>query len=548
MSLNPNNPNYGAPSVRSEGVVRVLMDKYTQAENRASFWSTHWENIRKLVRPNTKDFWGNSTKGNQRHDEIYDGSAPWALEQLTAGLHSNLVSPAERWFQLGVVEAPLEKLPRDLVIYLEQLSDYLYHFYSRPESNHTAAMHETFSDVGGFGTAVTFMYFNKFSRTPVFRSYPLACCMIDENYDGEVDTVHRSIIRTKRQILQNFPQAILSDKIAKAKDDEEFTVIHSVFPAAEYDPTSPFSFPYRSYYWLKDDRHVLSEGGFRYFPYLVPRWVKVAGEIYGRSPAMSCLPDIRLLNIMMKELIMSAQLSNRPPIILDEDGFTLPVSYKPGSMIIRAPGTQDPVQLQAGNNFNITLEIMDQKREHIARSFYVDWLLRPKKKERQTTVEIMDDRDEMLRQLSPMLGRMEKELLGPMIRNTLQLLSENRMLPPAPESAQGYTMDIKYISPAAESQVSSKAVNLQRFLQDFIPLMQADPTVIDTVDIGDVAQQFASYRRVSKTAIRDPKQVEQIREQRAQQEQQQLATEQMGGMASALKDVATAQEKGLGVV
>jgi hypothetical protein len=42
--------------------------------------------------------------------------------------------------------------------------------------------------------------------------------------------------------------------------------------------------PVASIYIERKTKHVLQNGGFEEFPYAVPRWYKVAGEKYGRSP------------------------------------------------------------------------------------------------------------------------------------------------------------------------------------------------------------------------------------------------------------------------
>jgi hypothetical protein len=125
------------------------------------------------------------------------------------------------------------------------------------------------------------------------------------------------------------------------------------------------------------------------------------------------------------------------------------------------------------------------------------------------------------------------------------MLNKIGILPQPPASIEKYTPQIQYISPAAEAQVSSKSVNLQRFIQDVVPLLNVDPTLADTIDFGDVARQFSDYRRVSKSAIRPKEEVDAMRKQRAEAEQQQQQSETMSSAASSLKDVATAQEKGM---
>ena len=47
-----------------------------------------------------------------------------------------------------------------------------------------------------------------------------------------------------------------------------------------------------------EGRTLISESGFESFPYMVSRYVTAPREVYGRSPAMLALPDIKMINEM----------------------------------------------------------------------------------------------------------------------------------------------------------------------------------------------------------------------------------------------------------
>lgn len=60
---------------------------------------------------------------------------------------------------------------------------------------------------------------------------------------------------------------------------------------------------------------MISESGFQEFPYIVPRFLKATGETMGRSPAMTALPDVKMLNLMSKTIIQAAQKQIDPPFL-----------------------------------------------------------------------------------------------------------------------------------------------------------------------------------------------------------------------------------------
>jgi hypothetical protein len=529
-------------------LVRELGERYADLKRRRSTWDDQYDEIQRFVRPNVPTFRGQDlTKGKRRHDEVYDGTAAWSLEQFAAGLSSYLTSSTDRWFTLGFEGIPNHELPFELVRYLEQVSDIIYHVYALSDSSHAPAMHETYLDIGGFGTAVLFQRQGK--KVPIqFRSFPLSDCFVDENGDGLIDVNFRRLMMTTRQLIQAFPKSAGEEKVAKAKDHEMWEVVHACFPRTDREPKSlgPRGKKYASVYFCPTLDQPLEEGGSDEFLYHIPRWTKLSGEIYGRSPCMSVLPDVKMLNQMKKEIIFSAQLANRPPIVFDDDSMLYPVKgIVPGTILYKQPGAERPEPLMSGAQPQFAYELVAETREHIRRALYIDFLLRPKKNERQTTVEIMDDRSEMLRQMSPMLGRLQVELLNPMVERSYLILDRMGMLPQAPAVAQefiGVPLEVAYISPAAKAQFGTKVAAMSQFTQDLAQLAQFDPSVMQILDSPAYVGELARLRDVSPKVIKDPKKLKAMQEAQAQQAQAQQAMEAAPAMSGAIKDIAQARQ------
>ena len=109
--------------------INALIDRYGRMKTFRSQWEQHWQEIRNLVRTNTNDFGGVSSRGSKRSENIYDGTAPWSLEQFGAGLHSHLTNPASRWFNLEFqgMDATQDE---EALLWLELVSDLIYSEYS----------------------------------------------------------------------------------------------------------------------------------------------------------------------------------------------------------------------------------------------------------------------------------------------------------------------------------------------------------------------------------------------------------------------------------
>lgn len=522
-----------------------IMKLFARLDSKRTIWHAHWQDLKDLVRPVTSHFAMDNTRGQLNNNKIFDGTAVWANEQFAAALHSFLTSPSTRWFTLGLLGVSPDEMDGGSRAWLEFVSDLIFAEYSHPAVNFNPTIHESYLDIGSFGTAVLYQTYDRGRGHLVFRAFPLADCHINEDKDGFVDTVYRTVKWSTRQLEQRFGADNLPPLINKEKEkrqDKDWTIIHAVFPRVDRD-TKKFTktnMPVASMWICKETKEVIENSGFEEFPYHAPRWTKLAGEIYGRSPGMNCLPDIKMINQMMKTTIKAAQKVVDPPLLAPDDGFILPLKTSPGSILWHEPGADEIKPLETKAKINLSFDMMSQSREQISRCFFLDMILRGKKKERQTTVEIMDDRNEMLRQMAPMLGRLQAELLGPMLKRSFNLLARAGRIPLAPLSLQGGQLDIVYISPAAMAQEGSKAQAIQVFLEDLTTVAQFAPDVLDVVDSDQVAVQLSELRGVTRKILRDQVEVDQIREDRQSQEQTQLQVEGAKDAASAMKDMATA--------
>lgn len=533
-------------------LVKSLTERFADMKTWRSVWDSHFDEIQALVRPHTRTFnsgLGGMLRGDRRHDRIFDGTAAWSLEQFAAGLSSYLTSAGERWFSIGFRGLPTSDLPHEIKEWMEVVSDIIYHIYSLPETNHTSALHETYLDIGAFGTSVLLQEESTTADSPVlFTAWPLADCWVTENSRGIIDVCFRRYFPTTRTLIQQFPQIADTDQVTKSKMDKTWECVHAVFPRSERIPEAKDSRnkKFASVYFCEEFPDVLSESGFDEFPYHAPRWAKLSGEMYGRSPAMSVLPDIKMLNQMVKEIIFSAQLSNRPPFIFDDDAMLHPVkSIVPGSILYKQQGAATPEPLMSGSQPMLSLEMVNELRDAVRRAFFIDFLLRPKKKERQTTVEIMDDRNEMLRQMGPMIARLQSELLGPMIKRTVNIAKRMNLLPdmpPLPDELRDYPLDIVYTSPAAKAQYGSKVGAITQYIQDVGVLAQFDPSVLQMINMPELMSELAKMRDVTVRVIKDPKTLKREQEAAQQQQQMQQMMEAAPQVTGAIKDVAQARQ------
>lgn len=521
---------------------KELLDRHGDLVRRRDPYDGVYQEIKELIRPDTTDFYGGSSRPGDSRRRQFDSTASWALDQLAAGLHSHLSSPVDLWFMLGVTGTPYAELDFDAKNWLSYTTDVIYSHYSNPFASFNPVYHECYMDVGAFGTANIYQWLDPKTRTLMFRAYPLSDCWVDENDDGIVDTMHRACKYSVRQVEQEFGQ--LTEKLRKMKPSDQVTVIHEVRPRTDRDvsSSSPTNKRFASLYVCKDTTETLRVSGYDWFPYHVPRWAKLAGEVYGRSPGLSVLPDVRMVNAMRKTIIVAAQKMVDPPLMVEDDGYMLPVRTQPGGINFRRPGAEPILPLPTAQRLEVGVDQIEQSREMIRRGFYVDWLVRPMKKERQTAQEIMDDRNQMLSMLGPVVGRLQAELLGPTIKLSFNLLNRAGMLPPVPASLEGAQLEINYVSPAAKAQTLTRGQGMMAYLQQVTQLLPVMPGLIYSIDEDAVNSELQDLTDAPRRILLDPE--EATRRRAAAEEQQSLmaAAEAAPGVAKATKDMAQARE------
>jgi hypothetical protein len=526
----------------------ALIDLFHQMKSARAPFEKNWQDIKDMIRPGAGAFQRHSAPGADQANAIYDSTAPKACGQFASAIHGYLVNPTDRWLSLGVAGVPDEQLSDEALDWLEHAAEVIYSNYQVEESNFTTSMHENFLDIGAFGNGCVYQDWDYENGHLLFKHFTLAEVFIKLNYRGRVDTVAKACKYTVRQIEQEFkgpfPPGLADEmRISDKRPDKEFTIVHIVMPRKDRNPGIPnkTNKPWASYHLCEDTKELIEEGGYDSFPYTFGRWMVMSPEIYGRGPAIDMLPDIRVLNKYEFILLKCGMKLADPPLQIESDAFNLPIPTEPGSTIIREQGSQPAEPLISGENLPISMEQAEQKRMSIREGFYSDWIRMDKENVEMTAYEVQDRRGEKFRMMTPLLGRITSEQLGPTIARSYSLLVEYGRIKPPPEELQNRKLKVVYIGPAAKAQEEIRAMNNSRLVQDLAPIAQVDPTVMDVIDTDEFARDMARSRSVSRKILRSPDEVKAIREQRAQAQMMQQAAAAAEPISKAVKNVADAQ-------
>mgnify|MGYP003650228810 CR=1 FL=1 len=527
-----------------------IKKRLNQMEGSRGTWEDHWQEILDYVMPRKADIVFTRTKGQKRTEILFDSTAITASNLLAASLQGTLTSPSMQWFYLKVRNEEFNE-NREVQLWLEDSAKRMYNVFN--ESNFNTEVHEMYLDLVSIGTGALFVEEGSggFEKDSVhFNTMHIAEYYIQENVSGYVDTLYRKYKLSARQAIQEFGEKNVGEKVlqaAKDKPDKEFNFIHAVEPLEDYERAlgkGATKLPFHSCHVCEEDKMVVRAGGYNEFPYLVPRWSKATGEIFGRSPSYNALPDIKTLNKAVEIGLKAWAKAIDPPLLVQDDGVIGKVRMTPGGItVVRSDAAIKPLQI--ASNWQVTDLKENQLRTAIRQAYYSDQL-QLQDGPQMTATEVQVRYELMQRLLGPTLGRFQSEFLNPLIERVFGLMFRADAFLPAPENIKGQSINIEYVGPLARSQRMEEATAVERLYQLAMQVVQVDPNVMDIIDHDEAIRMRANLLGVPKSILRGREEVDEIREAKAQQaamQQQMMQQQQMAEVGQKQASIASEMAK-----
>jgi hypothetical protein len=252
-------------------------------------------------------------------------------------------------------------------------------------------------------------------------------------------------------------------------------------------------------------------------PWVVSRYMKVAGEIYGRGPLITALPDIKTLNKTLELLLKNASLAIAGVYTAADDGVLNPATVRilPGAIIpvARNGGPQGPslTPLPKAADFNVSQIVINDLRANIKR-ILLDESLPPDNMSARSATEVVERMKELSQNLGSAFGRLINETMIPLVEKIL-LVMDDRGLIDLPLRVNGLEVKVSAVAPLAMAQNMEEINNILQFSQI---AQSVGPEGAMAVKVGEMLDLIAEKLGVPQKIRRSP-------EERAQQ-MQQMAT------------------------
>lgn len=471
-----------------------LRRRYGRTRSQRGSWDALWQDCYDYALPMRRPGGtGNlgmgtttSTSGSRVNDRLFDATAADAAEQLAASLLSQLTPPWSRWFAFQ----PGRDVPKEqhgaMAAELDRAAELLQAQFDK--SNLAVELHQSFLDLVVAGTACLACEEAPLGEASAFRfaAVPLNDLVLDEGASGRLDTVFRRQEYTLEQMGLRYPvleqQAWFTAR-RQREPDARLGVLDCLIPA----PAPMHGFLFASLLEdtaLDDQQTLLSRGRFDHAPFIAFRWLKAPGEVYGRSPVMKALPDIKTANKVVELVLKNASIAVTGIWQADDDGVLNPANVKlvPGAIIPKAVGSSGLTPLAAPGRFDISQLVLDDLRGRIRHALLADSLGQIDAP-RMTATEVLERSAAMARQLGATFGRLQAELLSPLVQRGLAILQRRGEIPPF--ALDGREVALVHQSPLARMQAQGDVQGVLTWLQQIQTL---GPVAMQAVDSLSVAR------------------------------------------------------------
>lgn len=519
-------------------------------------WETLWKEIADYVMPRRSAGMNGAslTPSTATESRLFDTTAVQANMILANGCLAWMSPQESPWFGF---DPPQGKETDEVKRWVSTASERARQAMGL--SNYYTAQHEFYLDRSAFGTACLYVEPGQ-KHTLNVQCWPVGSFVIDEDAEGNVDTVIREFELTARQAVQKFGDKA-SPKVQElvrqggAKLHEKVKLLHCIHPRSDDERKEGADvqgrMPVASVYLERDSKHICRISGYEEMPVMVSRyleWGSGLGSLYGWSPSFAALPEARQVNFLQKMMDALAEKMAFPPIMAPDelegeiDSSAGGVTYFDRAL---AQAQAMPKEWQTGGRYDVGLERIRERQAAINRAFHTElFQMFSQLDKRMTAREVAERASEKLIQFSPTFSRMTVELFNPLMERVFSILLRRGTFGEVPQEliedrgdGMGFVPvpEITYTSRIALSLRSTHSVALQRTVELVSAIAPLDSRIVKHFDWPEAVREDALNNGLPAKFVRP---LDEVNEELAE-EAQAMAAQQQQAQAMMQADAAS---------
>lgn len=482
-----------------------ILSRYKSAQTHKDQWRNTNEEVYEYALPQRNLYDGDfeqGSAGQQKGKRVFDSTGVNSTQRFANRVQSGLFPPGRKWCRLEAGNAVPEELKPVVQEKLDEYTDKMFDMLRL--TNFDLAMGEFLLDLA-VGTAAMTVESGDESTPVRYSAIPQYLVSIEEGTNGNIDNVYRRLRMKGEAIQSQWPTAkIPADMAQRIKDKPTENV--ELIEAAVYN------YGERQYEYhlitAKGDHHLVQKK-MRDSPWVIGRFMKVAGEIYGRGPLMTAIYDIKTLNKVVEFLLKNASIGIAGVYTATDDGVMNPQNIKivPGAVIpvARNGGPQGPSlqPLKAASDINLTQLVINDLRMSIKKTL-LDESLPPDNMSARSATEVVERMKELSQNLGSAFGRLVNETMVPIVSKTLAVMNERGMID-LPLKINGLEVKVVPTSPLAQAQNLEEISEFMQYAQMVSMLGQEGQLA---VDVGESTAWVGDKLGIPQKLRRSPEEIQ----------------------------------------
>jgi len=463
-----------------------IIKRHELAQRRKDNWRQIYEDCYEFALPqrNLYDgyYEGGGSPGQNKMVRVFDSTAINATQRFANRIQSGLFPPYGRWCRLE----PGSDIPEERRIETQAILDIYADkmFALLRQSNFDLAMGEFLLDLA-VGTAVMLVQPGD-DITPIrFTSVPQYLVAIEEGAHGKVDNVYRRMRLKGEAISQHWADAEIPERMQRMIEEKPTEEIELLEATCYMPDEGMYSY---QVIWPEGKIELLQRK-MKSSPWVVARYMKVAGEVYGRGPLVTAIPDIKTLNKTLELLLKNASLSIAGVYTAADDGVLNPQTIRiaPGAIIPVArnggPQGESLRMLPRSGDFNVSQIVINDLRMNV-KKIMLDDTLPPDNMSARSATEISQRIQELATNLGSAFGRLITETMIPLVSRILYVMDERGMIE-MPLRVNGLEVKVTPVSPIAQAQNMGDIEKIMQWVQLSASLGPEGQMSVQTANISD---------------------------------------------------------------
>ena len=485
------------------GRAEAFLNRYNRANKRKQHWRTLYADTYKFALPQRETF-NSYSEGQSKIDHIFDSTAMDCAGKFASKLQNGITPPFKKWVDLkpGTSVVNKKAANEQLAVIRDTMFEVLF------ETNFDTQVTEHHLDLA-VGTGALLVQEGRGGMDIIFEAVPLSQLVFEQGPFGKPETVFREFKVTYRNLPTMWPKASMSTEMtrrAKENPDAEITLVEGTLQRFNMTGDT-LSWDYEYMVVAKTDKHVVFQDVFEVSPWIITRWMLIPGEIYGRGPLLTALPDIKTLNATVELILRNAALAVAGAYTVAHDGV-----MNLDNMMI-GPATFIPVLYNSGPNgkviealprtgdFDIAQIIIKDLQEKVQRAMFVQPIGGLDQPVRSAT-EISYRQAELAENIGSAFGRIQHEFVKPLVRRILYLLDKKGIIEVDKDVLKdGKIIQARVMSPLAEAQMMEDVLKHDRWLE-MMQLRIGPQALAQRVKLEELPAWTAEKMGIDETLLR----------------------------------------------